>query len=164
MLSLHSVEAQICIAHAESKGCFTSLDPCSIPTYVSFESLLQIFFFSIPLSSKKKKKVSILPIFLPPSSQCASMPKMNHCIIIFLLLVSFRWLSLSARFVLACRSSLTCGAGSLLGFRSARESLFPGDTREPPALVMIPEVGSGGGRELLALEAMVGAGCLVMGR
>lgn len=124
MLSLHSVEAQICIAHAESKGCFTSLDPCSIPTYVSFESLLQIFFFSIPLSSKKKKKVSILPIFLPPSSQCASMPKMNHCIIIFLLLVSFRWLSLSACFVLACRSSLTCGAGSLLGFRSARESLF----------------------------------------
>lgn len=68
MLSLHSVEAQICIAHAESKGCFTSLDPCSISTYVSFESLLQIFFFSIPLSSQKKKKKKSLnsPYFPAP--------------------------------------------------------------------------------------------------
>lgn len=44
------------------------------------------------------------------------------------------------------------------------KAFFPGDTQEPPALVMIPEVGSGGGRELLALEAMVGAECLVTGR
>lgn len=44
------------------------------------------------------------------------------------------------------------------------KAFFPGDTQEPPALVMIPEVGSGGGRELLTLEAMVGAECLVTGR
>jgi len=67
----HIVEAQFCIAHAESKGCFTFLDPCSISTYVSFESLLQIFFCSIPfLSPRKKKKGSVPPVFLSHPQLC----------------------------------------------------------------------------------------------
>lgn len=144
MCSLHTVEAQFCITHEESKGCFTFLDPFCISTYDSFESLLQIIFCSIPLLSKKKKRkkkrLSSSLFSCPSSSLCASMPKMNHCIITFLLLVSFRWLSLSACFMLTCQSSLTCGApGSLTPGKTFSSSLV--DTREPPAHVTVLEGG-----------------------
>lgn len=105
---------------------------------------------------------SVPPIFLPPSSHCASMRKMSHCIIAFLLLVSFRWLSLSACFVLTCRLSLMCEAGPLLRLGRVRKDLLPREAWKPSVHVSVPEAGSSWGREFLAFQDNDGGGSLVM--
>lgn len=92
--------------------------------------------FSVFHSSPKKKerKGSVLPVYLPQSSHCAS--KMNHFIIIFLLLLCFHWLSLSAHFMLSCQTSLTFGAWFFAG-KTFSSSL--GDIWEPPVCILVLE-------------------------
>lgn len=135
MQSLHTVEVQFCITHAESKVCFTFLAVYPAIFSLSCSSKLSSSVFHSCLK-KKKRKGSVPPVYLPPSSHCASMPKMNHFIIIFPLLLSFHWLSLSAHFMLTCQSSLTFGAWFFAG-KTFSSSL--GDTWEPPACMLILE-------------------------
>lgn len=144
MRSLRSVEAQFCMAHVESKGCFTFLDPCSISTYVSFKSLLQIIFCGFPLLSKKNKTKKRLgspyfpaPLF-PACKHAQDESLHNYIPIACILPLALPFRSFHAYLpikpiiwgLIICWGSLTPG-------KIFSSSL--GDTWEPPAHITISE-------------------------